>query len=63
MKIIADLAKCQGYANCVIAAPEFFDLTDAGKVDLLQATVAEGSLALVQEAVSSCPAAALRLEA
>lgn len=61
MEIIADLNRCQGYANCVVTAPEYFDLTDEGKVSVLRATVADGAEALVAEAVASCPAAALRL--
>lgn len=61
-KIIVDLGKCQGYANCVVAAPDIFDLGDSGKVDLLEATVADDRLADVREGVRSCPAAALALE-
>ncbi|HEX5510218.1 MAG TPA: ferredoxin [Actinomycetales bacterium] len=60
MRIIADLGKCQGYANCVVSAPEFFDLTESGKVDVLVAVVDES--AVPQQAVDACPVGALRLE-
>ncbi|MGH3949286.1 MAG: ferredoxin [Pseudonocardiaceae bacterium] len=61
--ITADLQKCQGYANCVVASPDVFDLSDDGKVDLQQAQVADEAVAEVEEAVRSCPAAALKMEA
>lgn len=59
--LIADLDRCQGYANCVIAAPDLFDLSDANQVEIV-GTVDAANLAEAQEAVSSCPVAALRLE-
>lgn len=61
-RLSADLTKCEGYANCVIAEPQFFDLDDEGKVHLLQIDVVGADLAAVREAVASCPAGALRLE-
>ncbi|MDV2476171.1 ferredoxin [Rhodococcus zopfii] len=61
-KILVDLGKCQGYANCVVAAPDIFDLGDTGRVELLEATVADDRLDDVREAIRSCPAAALTLE-
>jgi ferredoxin len=32
MKIVADLSRCQGYANCLAAAPDVYDLADNGLV-------------------------------
>ena len=32
----ADLQACQGYANCVVGASDYFDLDDDGIVVLLQ---------------------------
>ncbi|MRH91784.1 ferredoxin [Nocardia sp. SYP-A9097] len=58
----ADLAACQGYANCVVGADDVFDLDDAGVVVLLTAEVAEADRARVEAAVRSCPVSALRLE-
>ncbi|MDH6676669.1 ferredoxin [Rhodococcus sp. LBL1] len=60
--INVDLTKCQGYANCVVASPDAFDLGDDGKVVLLTKEVSADALAEVEEGVRSCPAAALSLE-
>lgn len=30
-----DLTKCEGYANCVVAAPDLYDINDDGVVELL----------------------------
>lgn len=63
MQVIkADLALCEGYANCVIAAPDRFDLDDEGMVVLLAADVPDDKVAAVEAAVRSCPVSALRLE-
>ena len=45
----ADLSLCQGYANCVVAAGDYFDIDDDGKVVLLQLEVpdAERTLSLI----------------
>lgn len=60
--IVADLNKCQGYANCVVAAPDLFDLDDEALVKVLCTEVDESERALAEEAVESCPALALRLD-
>ncbi|WP_255207611.1 ferredoxin, partial [Mycolicibacterium sp. PAM1] len=39
--IKADVEVCQGYANCVVAAADVFDIGDAGTVVILDDTVAE----------------------
>ena len=58
----ADLGACQGYANCVIGAPEYFDLDDDGVVVLLRSEVPEADRARVTEAAHSCPVSALTVE-
>lgn len=60
-KIVADLDACQGYANCVLAAGDYFDLDDDGVVVVLQATVADSDRPRVEEAARSCPVSALRV--
>ena len=60
--ITADLTKCQGYANCVVAAPDLFDLDDSALVRVLRKKVNESERAAAEEAVESCPAMALRLD-
>lgn len=61
-KVVADLSACQGYANCVVAADDVYDIDDDGIVVLLKTSVPEGDRARVEEAARSCPVSALRLE-
>lgn len=61
-KIVADLDACQGYANCVVAADDVYDLDDDGVVVLLKSEVDESDRARVEEAARSCPVSALWLE-
>lgn len=58
----ADLEACQGYANCVVGADEYFDIDDDGVVVLLRAEVPESDRARVEEAARSCPVSALLVE-
>jgi ferredoxin len=58
----ADLDACQGYANCVVAAGDLFDIDDDGVVVLLRTEVAESERARVTEAARSCPVSALSIE-
>lgn len=58
----ADLSLCQGYANCVVAAGDYFDIDDAGVVVLLKTDVPESERRRVEEAARSCPVSALRIE-
>lgn len=57
--IRADLAKCQGYANCVVGADDVFDLDDDGVVVLLHAEIDEADRSRVDSAARSCPVSAL----
>ena len=59
--IEVDLAKCQGYTNCVITSPELFDLGSNGKAEVLLTEMSADLLALAEEAVDACPTGALRL--
>ncbi|MFJ3804360.1 ferredoxin [Streptomyces sp. NPDC090088] len=58
----ADLAACQGYANCVISAPDTYDLDDDGVVVLLKTEITDDDLPRVQEAARSCPVSVLTIE-
>lgn len=60
--IVADLTKCQGYANCVVAAPDLFDLSSEELVVVLKKDIDASERPAAEEAVAACPAAALRLE-
>ena len=58
----ADLAACQGYANCVVAADDVYDIDDDGIVVLLRSEVEDSDRARVETAARSCPVSALWLE-
>ncbi len=61
MKVLVDLAKCQGYGNCVIASPEDFDLGADDKVIVLEP--GSRDIAKLKRAARDCPAKALLVEA
>ena len=60
--IKADLELCQGYANCVMEAPKFFDINDDGVVVVLEEEFGEETRGRVEAAVRSCPVSPLRIE-
>ncbi|SFH11198.1 ferredoxin [Streptomyces mirabilis] len=60
--IKANLELCQGYANCVVAADDAFDIDDDGLVVLLKTEVSEADRARMEAAARTCPAAALTVE-
>jgi ferredoxin len=62
MKVVVDFAKCTGLGICESMAPEFFEVNDAGALELLKADLTEDELQSVEEAVSGCPTEALRIE-
>jgi len=52
-----------GYANCVIEAPDLFDIDeDTDKAVVLVETPEGDQVTAAREAVRVCPAVALRLE-
>lgn len=61
MNITVSPEKCQGFANCVMAAPDYFDLDDDSVVVLLRDRADAADEAEVAEAVRSCPVEALQL--
>ena len=61
MRVVTDPVKCDGYANCLAAAPDVFDLDDAGLVRMLIAP-SETHRDAVEAAVRACPAGAIRIE-
>lgn len=58
----ADVSVCQGYANCVVGADDYYDLDDDGVVVALRDRVGEEDRARVEAAANSCPVSALWLE-
>lgn len=61
-RLKADLDVCQGYANCVAAAPDTYDIDDDGVVVLLRDEISEEERPRIEEAVRSCPVNALSIE-
>ncbi|AII10983.1 MULTISPECIES: ferredoxin [Rhodococcus] len=56
-----NLAACQGYANCVVGADDYFDINDDGVVEVIRAEVPDSERARVETAARSCPVSALWL--
>ncbi|MGW1888749.1 ferredoxin [Streptomyces sp. NPDC002004] len=60
MQIVVDLARCQGYAQCVFLAPEVFELH--GEEGLLyHPAVPDGQRERVRQAAAACPVQAILL--
>ena len=63
VKLKVDVTKCQGYGNCVSAAPDVYDVDDDGKVVLLKGdTFDETERSRLEAAARSCPVSALSVE-
>lgn len=58
----ADFEACQGYANCVDAAPDAYDIDDDGVVVLLKDDITPAERPRLEEAARSCPVSALTIE-
>lgn len=58
----ADFGACQGYANCVDAAPDTYDIDDDGVVVLLKEEISDEERPRIEEAARSCPVNALTIE-
>ncbi|MEZ2392195.1 ferredoxin [bacterium RCC_150] len=61
MKIEVDRVKCVGLGLCEAASPEHFEVGDDGQLVLLSETVTDEQRAAVEDAIRSCPTAALRM--
>ncbi|MFF4717088.1 ferredoxin [Streptomyces eurythermus] len=58
MRIVVDLTRCQGYAQCVFLAPEVFRLH--GEEGLLYTPAVPGDrLERVRQAAAACPVQAI----
>ena len=62
MKVVVDFAKCTGLGICESVSPEYFEVNDDGKLELLKDDISDDELQSVEEAVSGCPTEALRIE-
>lgn len=63
MKVIVDVDRCELHGECVMAAPEVFDIGDDDTVvRVLDPEPEEKHRAAVQDAALMCPLAAIRIE-
>jgi ferredoxin len=62
MKIQVDSTKCDAYGLCAEKAPDLFELDDFGYATVLNdGVVAAGNEECAREAVTICPAQAIRV--
>ncbi|MBB2990027.1 ferredoxin [Mycolicibacterium iranicum] len=61
MKVGVDLDKCTGHGICESIADEVFEVQDDGTLVIHGADRPEADRGRMQQAVTQCPAAALRL--
>jgi ferredoxin len=61
IQVKVNLRICEGFANCVVAAPDLFDLDDDDKVIILEEELDGGERARVEEAIRTCPVSALTI--
>lgn len=62
MKVVVDFAMCASHGDCVVEAPEIFDIgDDDDKVVLLQDNPSESLRSKAIRAAASCPVSALKI--
>ena len=62
MRVRVDLDRCQGYGNCVVTAPDVFDLSDDGLVVLLEEHPSAERAEDVLNAAKLCPVQAIAVD-
>jgi ferredoxin len=62
LRILVDHDKCTGHGVCEAVSPDVFEVQDDGGLRLLVEEPGEDYRDQLAEAVSGCPADALRLE-
>jgi ferredoxin len=64
MKVFVDEVSCAAHGDCVVAAPEVFDLGDDDDiVSVITPEPGPELFASVQTAADNCPVGAIRIEA
>ena len=61
MRLEVDLTKCTGHGICESIAEDIFEVQDDGSVVIQHDQVSDADHDRIQQAVTQCPAAALRL--
>lgn len=63
MKVKVDRTKCSGIGLCEMTAPTVFEVGDDGQSHVINEQPSADEIAGVEEAVATCPTAALSIEA
>jgi ferredoxin len=61
MRLVIDWDLCQGHANCMGEVPEVFQVSESGKLTVLQERPPESLRAKIELAVRYCPTGAIAL--
>ncbi len=62
MKVIVDFDACMSNAQCVLAAPDVFEVREDGMLYVLQEEPPESARARVENAARLCPTQAITIE-
>ncbi len=63
MKVSVDHDRCSSYGNCVLTAPDLFELDPVTNLSVvLKPEIGDEHRAIALEAVDGCPAEALRTQ-
>jgi len=62
MKVVVNFDLCMGNAQCMLAAPQVFEVRDDGMLYVLQEEPPEALRAAVENAVRLCPTQAITIE-
>jgi ferredoxin len=62
MRVVIDLASCNGHGQCEDVAPEVFRVNDQGRVDLLIESPEDSLRPKVEQAIRLCPEKCIALE-
>jgi ferredoxin len=60
MRVVVDLTRCQGYAQCVFLAPDVFELHGEEAL-LYDPDILDDQLERVHQAAAACPVQAILL--
>jgi ferredoxin len=61
MRVTIDPARCQGHAQCALAAPDVFELGDDGYASVLRPDVPSDRQEAARHAAAICPEQAVSL--
>jgi len=56
-----DRNRCEGHGMCVSVAPDIFELTDDGELQILATAVSVDRVAQARTAADACPVRALQI--